>query len=64
MSKDVRRIQTDTYTHGQTQIRHTHNVILLSHKKVGNLAIWNNMGGSISRRYAKWNQLDRKRQIP
>ena len=41
---------------------HIHNVVLLSHKKEWNLAIYNNMDGP-REYYAKWNKSDRERQI-
>ena len=40
---------------------HIHNVVLLSHKKEWNLAIYNNMDGP-REYYAKWNKSDRERQ--
>ena len=45
------------YTHTITHT-HTHNEILLSHKKEWNLTICNNMDGSEGY-YAKWNKSDK-----
>ena len=42
---------------------HTHNEILLNHKKTRNLAICNNVDESRGY-YVKWNKSDRERQIP
>ena len=41
---------------------HTHNRILLIHKKEWNFAICNNMDG-LGGYYAKWNKSDKERQI-